>query len=174
DAQVALVWNGKVRASTFVDARAQPAVIDGSIFPSVERVDGAEGDTLGGNITVSGTEYYGIFHVVRSPNAAPGVLAVLVPSAPLQQAQNTLVLIMAALAAGLIALVTLFAYRSATAMTTPLANLARAASRIEAGDLSVAVARRSEHEIGTLERAFDTMARSLHDRERAQQEYLAE
>src|SRR5258706_14043312 len=81
---------------------------------------------------------------------------------------------MAVLAAGLMALVTFFAYRSASAMTSPLADLASAAQRIEAGDLGVSVIQRSSHEIGTLERAFDTMARSLHDRERAQQEYLAE
>src|SRR5207247_1270758 len=36
------------------------------------------------------------------------------------------------------------------------------------------IRQRSHHEIGTLERAFDTMARSLSERERAQQEYLAE
>jgi signal transduction histidine kinase/HAMP domain-containing protein len=78
------------------------------------------------------------------------------------------------LAAGLIALVTFFAYRSATAMTTPLEELAAAAQQIEAGDLGVRIRQRSQHEIGTLERAFDTMARSLSERERAQQEYLAE
>jgi signal transduction histidine kinase/HAMP domain-containing protein len=81
---------------------------------------------------------------------------------------------MAILAAGLMVLVTFFAYRSASAMTTPLSDLAKAAQRIEGGDLAVQVTQRSHHEIGTLERAFDTMARSLSERERAQQEYLAE
>jgi signal transduction histidine kinase/HAMP domain-containing protein len=174
DAQILLIWNGQVRASTFVDAVGKPAMIDGSVFPSVQAVDSAERDTLSENVTVEGKDYFGIFHVVRSQRQNPGVLAVLVPTDAVVTSQRTLLAIMAALAAGLIALVTFFAYRSATAMTSPLAELAAAAQRIEAGDLGVTVARRSEHEIGTLERAFDTMARSLHDRERAQQEYLAE
>ena len=174
DAQILLVWNGQVRASTFVDAAGRPVTIEGSVFPSVQAVDNASGDTLFQNVRIADQDYYGIFRVVRSQRQNPGVLAVLVPTDAIVNAQRTLLVIMTALAAGLIALVTFFAYRSATAMTTPLANLARAAQRIEAGDLSVVVQQRSEHEIGTLERAFDTMARSLHDRERAQQEYLAE
>ena len=174
DAQILLVWNGKVRASTFVDAGGKPTLIDGSLFPSVNEVDGASGDTLFRNVRIGETDYYGIFHVVRSQRQNPGVLAVLVPTDALVNAQRTLLVIMAGLAAALIVLVTFFAYRSATAMVSPLADLARAAQRIEAGDLGVTVPQRSQHEIGTLERAFDTMARSLHDRERAQQEYLAE
>jgi signal transduction histidine kinase/HAMP domain-containing protein len=174
DAQILLVWNGQVRASTFVDTAGKPAVIDGSVFPTVEAVDTAPGDTLFRNVRIQDNDFYGIFHVVRAQNQNPGVLAVLVPTTGLVGAQRTLLAIMGALAAGLTVLVTFFAYRSATAMTSPLAELARAAQRIEAGDLGVSVRQRSQHEIGTLERAFDTMARSLHERERAQQEYLAE
>jgi signal transduction histidine kinase/HAMP domain-containing protein len=174
DAQILLVWNGTVRASTFTDSAGQPLAIDASVFPSVEAVDNATGDTLSQSVTISGHDYYGIFHVVRSQRQNPGILAVLVPTDALQSAQRNLVALMAILAAGLIALVTFFAYRSASAMTTPLGDLADAAQRIEAGDLGVTVRQRSSHEIGTLERAFDTMARSLQDRERAQQEYLAE
>ncbi|MEK7861996.1 MAG: histidine kinase dimerization/phospho-acceptor domain-containing protein, partial [Chloroflexota bacterium] len=174
DAQLLLVWNGKVRASTFERADGQPLAIDGSIFPSVADVDRVVGDTLFQNISIGEQEYYGIFRAIRSQRQNPGVLAVLVPTDAVVAAQRTLLGIMAVLAATLIALVTFFAYRSASAMTTPLANLARAAQQIEAGDLSITVQQRSGHEIGTLERAFDTMARSLQDRERAQQEYLAE
>jgi signal transduction histidine kinase/HAMP domain-containing protein len=174
DAQLALVWNGKVRASTFVDAAGKAVAIDGAVFPAVSDVDSAQGDTLFKNLTIDAQEYYGIFKVVRNERQNPGVLAVLVPTDAVANAQRTLLGIMVALALGLIALVTFFSYRSATAMTKPLADLAAAAQRIEGGDLAVTVAQRSEHEIGTLERAFDTMARSLHDRERAQQEYLAE
>jgi len=174
DAQLALVWNGKVRASTFVGADGQAATIDGAIFPSVTAVDSAQGDTLFENVNVAGRDYYGIFKVVRNQRQNPGVLAVLVPNDPVQNAQRTLIAIVAALALGLIVLVTFFSYRAASSMTTPLANLAVAAQKIEGGDLDVNVQQRSEHEIGTLERAFDTMARSLQDRDRAQQEYLAE
>ncbi len=174
DAHLALIWNGKVRASTFVGPDGKALPVDGTLFPSVTDVDNAQGDTLFQNIKVEGEDYYGIFRVVRSQRQNPGVLAVLVPTDAVVNAQRTLLAIMVALALGLMGLVTFFAYRSATAMTTPLANLASAAQRIEAGDLSITVQQRSGHEIGTLERAFDTMARSLQDRERAQQEYLAE
>src|SRR5207253_706077 len=45
---------------------------------------------------------------------------------------------------------------------------------VEAGDLGVRIEAKSAYEVGTLERAFDTMARSLQERDRAQQEYLDE
>jgi len=174
DAQILLVWNGQVRASTFVDDTGKTLTIDGSIFPTVDQVDNAQSDLLVQNVRVLDHDYYGIFQVVRSQRQNPGVLAVLVPTDAVAAAQRNLLILMTVLAGGLMALVTFFAYRSAAAMTTPLSELAMAASRIEGGDLSVSVPQRSQHEIGTLERAFDTMARSLSERERAQQEYLAE
>ena len=167
DAQLALVWNGKVRAAT-------ATIPQSAVFPSVEQVDNAVGDVYVQDVNIGDRSYYGIFQVVRSQVTKPGVLAVLLPLDALANAQRTLLLILFVLAAGLIALVTFFAYRSATAMTKPLEDLAAAAQQIEAGDLGVRIRQRSQHEIGTLERAFDTMARSLSERERAQQEYLAE
>ena len=167
DAQLALIWNGTVRAST-------TTIPESVVFPSVEQVDNAVGDVFIQDVTLSGHDYYGIFQVVRSQVAKPGVLAVLLPLDALAASQRTLLLILFVLAASLIALVTFFAYRSATAMTRPLEDLAAAAQQIEAGDLGVRIRRRSQHEIGTLERAFDTMARSLSERDRAQQEYMAE
>src|SRR5439155_1323054 len=118
--------------------------------------------------------YYGIFRVIRSQRQNPGLLAVLVPTAGVEQAQRTLVGILIVLGLGLVAVVTLLAYRTARSITEPLASLASAAQRIEAGDLAARVPQRSPHEIGTLERAFDTMAQSLYERERAQREYLDE
>ncbi len=167
EAQIALVWNGKVLAST-------APIPDGTAFPSVQEVDATPKDTFVKSVMVGGVDYYGIFRVVRSQRDNPGVLAVLVPTRGVEAARQSLLLIMLVLAGGLIALVTFFAYRSASAMTKPLEELAAAAQRIEAGDLAVTVRQRSGHEIGTLERAFDTMARSLSERERTQQEYLAE
>lgn len=167
DAHIALIWNGRVRASTTMFA-------EGAVLPSVEQVDSAPNDLLVQHVTLGDREYYGIFQVMRSQRANPGVLAVMLPTEGVAAAQRTLLLILFVLSAGLIALITFFAYRSATAMTKPLAELAAAAQQIEAGDLGVRIRQRSQHEIGTLERAFDTMARSLSERERAQQEYLAE
>ena len=167
DAQLALIWNGKVRASTSPIAADTP-------FPTVEQVDAAPRDTYFQNVKLGEANYYGIFQVVRAQRGNPPILAVMLPLAGLESAQRTLLVILFVLAAGLIGLVTFFAYRSATAMTKPLEELAAAAQQIEAGDLGVRIRQRSHHEIGTLERAFDTMARSLSERERAQQEYLAE
>ncbi|HET9809619.1 MAG TPA: histidine kinase dimerization/phospho-acceptor domain-containing protein, partial [Candidatus Limnocylindria bacterium] len=167
DAQLALVWNGQARAST-------TPIAGGTVFPTVDEVDNAPGDVFVSDVAIGGARYYGIFQVVRSFAGNPGVLAVMLPLAGLESAQRTLLAILFVLSAGLIGLVTFFAYRSAAAMTKPLQDLAAAAQQIEAGDLGVRIRQRSQHEIGTLERAFDTMARSLSERERAQQEYLAE
>jgi len=167
DAHLALVWNGKVRAST------TPISEDAS-FPTVEQVDSAPRDVYAQNVRLGDANYYGIFQVVRAQRGNPPILAVMLPLAGIESAQRTLLVILFVLAAGLIGLVTFFAYRSAAVMTRPLQDLAAAAQQIEAGDLGVRIRQRSQHEIGTLERAFDTMARSLSERERAQQEYLAE
>jgi len=167
DADLALIWNGQVRAST-VDFGANP------MFPSIAEVDAQPGDILIQNVTANNTNYYGIFRVLRSSRQNPGLLAVLVPTAGVDQAQRTLIGVLVLLGIGLVGIVTFLAYRTARSITVPLGNLAAAAQRIEAGDLAARVQQVSAHEIGTLERAFDTMAASLYERERAQREYLDE
>src|SRR6058998_909382 len=167
NADLALVWNGQVRAST-VDFGS------GAVFPSTETVDAQPRDVLIENITTNGQNYYGIFRVLRSQRQNPGILSVLVPTAGGEQAQGTLILILIVVGAGLVMAVTYLSYRTARSITAPLASLASAAQRIEAGDLEARVRQVSPHEIGTLERAFDTMAASLYERERAQREYLDE
>jgi signal transduction histidine kinase/HAMP domain-containing protein len=167
DAHLALILNGSVRAST-------TPISEGTTFPTVEQVDSAPRDVYSQNVKLGDDNYHGIFQVVRAQRGNPPILAVMLPLAGLESAQRTLLVILFVLAAGLIGLVTFFAYRSAAVMTKPLQELAGAAQQIEAGDLGVRIRQRSQHEIGTLERAFDTMARSLSERERAQQEYLAE
>jgi signal transduction histidine kinase/HAMP domain-containing protein len=166
-ADLALIWNGQVRTST-VDFGAN------AVFPTVEQVDRESNDLLIENLTINDTNYYGIFRVIRSERQNPGLLAVLVPTAGVDQAQRTLFGILILVGLALVALVTLLAYRTARSITVPLGNLAAAAQRIEAGDLAARVQQVSAHEIGTLERAFDTMAASLYERERAQREYLDE
>jgi signal transduction histidine kinase len=167
DADLALIWNGQVRAST-VDFGPNPQ------FPSIAEVDAQTGDVLIQNVTANNENYYGIFRVLRSSRQNPGLLAVLVPTAGVEQAQRTLIAVLVLLGIGLVGIVTLLAYRTARSITVPLGNLAAAAQRIEAGDLAARVQQVSSHEIGTLERAFDTMAASLYERERAQREYLDE
>jgi signal transduction histidine kinase/HAMP domain-containing protein len=165
-ADLALIWNGQVRTSTLDFG-------EHTVFPTVEQVTQSN-DLLIENLTVSGTNYYGIFRVIRSERQNPGLLAVLVPTAGVDQAQRTLIGILILVGLALTGLVTLLAYRTARSITVPLGNLAAAAQRIEAGDLAARVQQVSSHEIGTLERAFDTMAASLYERERAQREYLDE
>jgi len=167
NADLALIWNGQVRAST-VDFGTN------TMFPSVAQVDAEPNDVLIQNIFANNTNYYGIFRVLRSQRQNPGLLAVLVPTAGVEQAQRTLIGILIVLGVALVGVVTLLAYRTARSITQPLESLASAAQRIEAGDLAARVQQVSPHEIGTLERAFDTMAASLYERERAQREYLDE
>ena len=167
NADLALIWSGRVRAST-VDFGTN------TVFPSVAQVDAEPNDVLIQNIYANNTNYYGIFRVLRSQRQNPGLLAVLVPTAGVEQAQRTLIAILIVLGIALVGVVTLLAYRTARSITQPLESLASAAQRIEAGDLAARVQQVSPHEIGTLERAFDTMAASLYERERAQREYLDE
>ncbi len=167
NADLALIWSNRVRAST-VDLGTN------TMFPSVPQVDAEPNDVLIQNISANNTNYYGIFRVLRSQRQNPGLLAVLVPTAGVEQAQRTLIAILIVLGVALVGIVTLLAYRSARSITQPLESLASAAQRIEAGDLAARVQQVSPHEIGTLERAFDTMAASLYERERAQREYLDE
>ena len=165
-AEIALVWQGVVRASTL-------DVSDTAGFPTLTDVDAAGGHIVR-DLTVAGTDYYGIFSVIRSARQAPGLLLVMVPKEQLVITQRTLVAIMAGLALILVAFVIFFAIQAARRMTRPIADLAAAAQHIEAGDFSIRVPERSPHEIGMLERAFDTMASSLDDRERARREYVDE
>jgi signal transduction histidine kinase/HAMP domain-containing protein len=167
EADIALVWNGQVRAST-VDFGSS------TMFPTTSQVDTEQGDVLIQNLTANGRNYYGIFRVLPAQRDNPGLLAVLVPTEPIEQAQRALIGLLILIGAGLVAAVTFLAYRTARSITQPLESLAAAAQRIEAGDLAARVRQVSPHEIGTLERAFDTMAASLYERERAQREYLDE
>src|SRR2546428_763347 len=138
NADLALIWSGRVRASTVDFAPDQQ-------FPTTEEVDAMPRDVLIQTITAGSTRYYGIFRVIRSQRQNPGLLAVLVPTASVDQAQQTLIAILILLGVGLAALVTLISYRTAASITRPLATLAGAAHAIEAGDLKVRVPRPSTH-----------------------------
>ena len=59
NADLALIWNGQVRAST-IDFGTN------TMFPSVPQVDAEPNDVLIQNISANNTKYYGIFRVVRS------------------------------------------------------------------------------------------------------------
>jgi signal transduction histidine kinase/HAMP domain-containing protein len=171
DSHLAILWRGQARAATIgidADEIAQ--------FPTSTDVDASPTDLLSKTIKVNGANYFGIFTLERThtANADPLLLGVLVAAAPVEDAQRSLFFILGALLVAVIAAVVLLSYRSARTITSPLEHLAEAAQKIEAGDLGVRIDVRSSYEVGTLERAFDTMARSLQERDRAQQEYLDE
>jgi signal transduction histidine kinase/HAMP domain-containing protein len=171
DSQLAILWRGQPRAATI-------GIDSGEIaqFPTSADVDASATDLLSKTITVHNGNYFGIFTLERThtANADPLLLAVLVAAAPVEDAQRSLFVILGALLAAVIVAVVILSYRSARTITAPLEHLANAAQKIEAGDLGVRIEARSPYEVGTLERAFDTMARSLQERDRAQQEYLDE
>src|SRR5260221_9054744 len=171
DAQLAILWRGVPRGATLGIAAA-----GGAQFPTSAEVDASPSDLIARTIVVDGANYYGIFTLERThtANADPLLLCVLVAAAPVEEAQRSLFIILGGLLIGVIIVVIVVSYRSARTITAPLANLAEAAQKIEAGDLGVRIEGRSPYEVGTLERAFDTMARSLQERDRAQQEYLDE
>src|SRR5438876_583299 len=64
---------------------------DITVFPTIEQVDSQSNDLLIEDLTVNNTNYYGIFRVIRSERQNPGLLAVLVPTASVEQAQRTLI-----------------------------------------------------------------------------------
>ncbi|MDQ6858364.1 MAG: ATP-binding protein [Chloroflexota bacterium] len=171
DAQLAILWRGQPRAATL-------GIQDDEVvqFPTSADVDNSPSDLISKTISVDGANYYGIFTLERThtANADPLLLGVLVAAAPVEDAQRSLFVILGGLLVLVIAAVVVLSYRSARTITAPLEHLADAAQKIEAGDLGVRIEARSPYEVGTLERAFDTMARSLQERDRAQQEYLDE
>jgi signal transduction histidine kinase/HAMP domain-containing protein len=171
DSQLAILWRGQPRAATIGIDSSEIAQ-----FPTSAEVDASATDLLSRTINVHGGNYFGIFTLERThtANADPLLLAVLVAAAPVEDAQRSLFIILGALLAAVIVAVVILSYRSARTITAPLEHLASAAQKIEAGDLGVRIEARSPYEVGTLERAFDTMARSLQERDRAQQEYLDE
>ncbi|OLC56358.1 MAG: hypothetical protein AUH85_06420 [Chloroflexi bacterium 13_1_40CM_4_68_4] len=167
DAELALYYEGAVRASTIGIDSTNP-------FPDDQDVENAQGDVLTRDVQIAGVNYYGIFSLVRTHGQQSFVLAVFVPLTLLQDAEQRFFLIVALVVAILLPIIVALAYRSAETLISPVTRLAELAQRIEAGDLGVRITQHSSHEIGTLERAFDTMARSLDERERLQQSYLAE
>ena len=171
DSQLAILWRGQARAATIGIDSAEVAQ-----FPTSDDVDSSPTDIVSKTINVSGANYFGIFTLERThtANADPLLLGVLVAAAPVEDAQRALFVILGGLLIAVIAAVIVLSYRSARTITNPLEHLADAAQKIEAGDLGVRIEARSPYEVGTLERAFDTMARSLQERDRAQQEYLDE
>jgi signal transduction histidine kinase len=158
DSEIAILADGLVRVSTVPG-------LDSSALPKPSETDLLLGPYRS-EAVIGGARYAAILTLMQSHSTNPQQLAVFLPLAPLEDAQRQLA---AAVLLGGIVLGTLavaFAYRTARAMTYPLARLATAAERIEQGDLATPVASGSPHEIGQLERSFGSMAGALSSRDR--------
>jgi signal transduction histidine kinase len=157
DSEIAMIDGGEVRVSTLPTLKAEH-------LPDTSNM----ALTLGAvtrDVAIEGTSYTAIFSLVKSASARPQILVTLLPLGPLEDAQRQLAAAMVAGGIVLALAAVFFSYRTARAMTTPLARLAGAAQRIEAGDLETPIAVGSEHEIGQLEHSFRSMRQALASRD---------
>ncbi len=165
--ELALAWRGQVRAATAEvgsprDVPSVNAVRSAPLWRLTEFVDGAAG------------RYYGVYRAVESHQAEPALLAIYLPFEPVESAARTSAVLVLLLVVLLAAGAVVAALRVSAALAGPLARLVQAVQRVEAGDLALHVETSSQAEVGTLERAFNTMTRSLRERERALRDRLAE
>jgi signal transduction histidine kinase len=155
---VALIWNGRVRLSSVGP--------DADVFPSLAEVDEAPNDELTRQVRVNGTNYLGIFSVVRTHTDDPGILAVLVPTTPIEDATRNLLIALSVLTVLLAVVLMVLAHSSSAAVIEPLREVDAAAKRIQMGDLAARVPPQYTEEMRTLAETFNTMAEALAGRER--------
>jgi diguanylate cyclase (GGDEF)-like protein len=166
-ADLAIIWGGRTRAATVQDLPA-------ASFPTVEQIDADPDRQIARAVTIGGRAYYAVFTVVESHQSTLAVLAAFVPLAPVEAAHNAILSLLAVLIGILVVAITLLSYRFTTSLTHPLGQLAAAAQAVESGDLSVRIPSNAPHEIGRLERSFDTMIRSLAERDATNRQLLGE
>ena len=152
DSEIAIIVDGHVKVST--------VPIDESMLMKHSETDLLLGPVYS-EAVIAGKRYQAIYTLVQSHSSQPQELAVFLPLQPLLDAQREIVLAIIAAGVVLAGLAFAFSYRSARALTTPLARLATAARRIEEGDLAAPIARGAPHEIGQLEHSFGSMAGAL-------------
>ena len=157
DSEIAILVDGEVVVSSMsgLNAAALPKPTETDLLVGPYRSE----------VVLDGGRYAAIFTLVQSHSSHPQQLAVFLPLAPLEDAQRQIAaaVVVGGIILGVLSL--LFSYRSARAMTMPLARLASAARRIEEGDLATAVATGSPYEIGQLEHSFGSMALALKERD---------
>src|SRR5882762_28278 len=139
DSEIAILVDGQVVVSSLPG-------LDGAALPKPTETDLLVGPYRS-EVILDGARYAAIFTLVQSHSSHPQQLAVFLPLAPLEDAQRQIAaaVVVGGIILGVLSLV--FSYRSARAMTMPLARLAGAARRIEEGDLATAVTTGSPYEI---------------------------
>ena len=160
DAEVAILVRSDVRASTLGDLTA-------ASFPSLSEASLTPDAQLTRQLTVGGRHYLGTFSVLLTHNVADGLLAVLVPLAPLDDTQRFLGAAFVALLVLLGLASATYAFRLARSLSAPLTDLARTTDRIVRGERAVTVAQGAPDEIGQLQAGFAEMVRALGEREAA-------
>jgi len=160
DAELVLLVGSTVRASTLdrVATAGFPTLRETSLSPQAE---------LTRQVDIGGSNYLGTFSVLPTHNVTDGLLAVLVPLAPLETSQRSLVVVFV----GLLILVLIaggtYSIRLARSLSAPLTALARTTDRIVRGERAVTVAQGAPDEIGQLQAGFAEMVRALGEREAA-------
>jgi len=156
DSEIAMLVGGDIKVST-------PKVMAAAQLPDPAKMQLGI-STYSTDVDIDGARYNAIFSLVQSHSAEPEVLAVFLPLGPLEDAQRQLAAAVLAGSAVLAILAVVLSYRTARGMTTPLARLAGAARLIGEGHLDAPIATGSAHEIGQLERSFQSMAGALRAR----------
>ena len=160
DAEIVLLVGPTVRASTLaeVSTNAFPTLEETSLTPKAE---------LTRQLDVGGRNYLGTFSVLLTHNVAAGLLAVLVPLAPLEASQRSLVGVFVGLLVFVLIAGATYSIRLARSLSAPLTALARTTDRVVRGERSVGVAQGAPDEIGELQAGFAQMLRALAEREDA-------
>jgi signal transduction histidine kinase len=156
DSEIAMLVNAEIKATTLKGIAAAQLPNPATMQLGVS--------TYSTDLTIKGARYNAIFSLVQSHSVEPEVLAGLLPLGPLEAARRQLAAAVLAGGAVLAVLAVVLSYRTARELTTPLARLANAARRIGEGDLNAPVTTGSAHEIGQLERSFQSMAGALRAR----------
>jgi signal transduction histidine kinase len=157
DSEIAVLVGGNIKVST-------TKFVAGSKLPDPAKMQLGV-SAYSADVDFAGARYNAIFSLVQSHSVEPEVLAVFLPLGPLEDAQRQLAAAVLAGGAILAVLAVVLSYRTARGMTTPLARLAGAAQLIGEGHLDAPVATGSAHEIGQLERSFQSMAGALRTRD---------
>jgi signal transduction histidine kinase len=156
DSEIAMLVGGDIKVST-------DKVIAAAQLPDPAKMQLGVG-AYAADVDIGGARYNAIFSLVQSHSVEPEVLAVFLPLGPLEDAQRQLAAAVLAGSAVLAVLAVVLSYRTARGMTMPLARLAGAARLIGEGHLDAPIATGSAHEIGQLERSFQSMAGALRAR----------
>jgi signal transduction histidine kinase len=160
DAEMVILLGGAVRASTI------PRVSTTS-FPTVAETNLTPDARITRQVDVGGQRYLGTFSSLPTHGGSDGMVAVLVPLAPLENTQRSLGGVFVALLIVVLIGGALYVVRLARSLSEPLTALARTTDRIVRGDRGVVVAQGAPDEIGQLQAGFAEMVRALGEREAA-------